>query len=94
MFFYSYFSGHGREILMEALGAKDPFGLAPAEIVERILVAGYTPVVDQPKHEPWRYIGTVSQVDRKDQTFLVAVSRDAEEIGLQEMRVDAYDPIK
>ncbi len=84
MFFYSYFSGHGREILVAALGAEDPFGLAPAEIVERVLAAGY-PVVDQPKEEPWRYVETVSQVDRDEHTFLVAVSRDAQEIGLQEM---------
>ena len=94
MFFYSYFSGHGREILVEALGVEDPFGLAPAEIVERILAAGFKPVVDQPKEEPWRYIGTVSQVDRDEQTFLVAVSRDAQEIGLQEMRADAYDQVE
>ncbi len=93
MFFYSYFSGHGRDILDEALGAEDPFGLAPAEIVERILASGYTPVLDQPKEEPWRYVGTVSQVERDEQTFLVAVSRDAEAIGLQEMRADAYDPV-
>ncbi len=94
MFFYSYFSGHGRQILVDVLGAEDPFGLAPAVIVERILASGYTPVVDRPKEEPWRYIGIVSQVDREDQTFLVAVSRDAEEIGLQEMRVDRYDTIE
>ena len=60
--------------------------------MERILAAGYKPVIDQPKTEPWRYTGTVSRVDRNEQTFLVAVSRDAQEIGLQEMRVDAYDP--
>ena len=92
MFFYSYYSGHGCEILAVSLGAEDPFGLAPAEIVERILAAGYKPVIDQPKTERSRYTGTVSLVDRKEQTFLVAVSRDAQEIGLQKMRVDAYDP--
>ncbi len=93
MFFYSYFSGHGREILADVLDAEDPFGMAPAEVVERILAAGYTPVVDQPKEEPWRYIGTVSQVERDEQAFLVR-SRDAEEIGLQEMRADRYDPVE
>ena len=94
MFFYSYYSGHGREILAEALGAEDPFSLSPAEIVERILAAGYVPVINQPKEEPWQCIGFVSQVDRDEQTFLVAVSRDAQEIVLQEIRADPYMPIK
>ncbi len=57
MFFYSYFSGHSREILVDVLGAEDSFGLAPADIVERILAAGYTPIVDQPKTEPWAFWG-------------------------------------
>ena len=86
MFFYSYFSGHGREILADVLGADDPFGIPPAEIVERVLTNGYTPVVDQPKTEMWRTVGTVTEVERDGQTFIVCVSRDAQEIGLQEAR--------
>ena len=94
MFFYSYYSGHGREILVDVLGAEDPFGLAPADIVERIIAAGYTPVIDQRKTEPWTFLGTVTTVARNGQAFMVAVSRDGESIGLQEIRADAYDPIK
>ncbi len=94
MFFYSYFSGHGREILVDVLGAEDSFGLAPADIVERILAAGYTPIVDQPKTEPWAFLGTVTTVARNGQAFMVAVSRDAEAIGLQEIRADAYDQVE
>ncbi len=45
MFFYSYFSGRGRAILADELNVNDAFALSPAEIVERILMAGYTPAV-------------------------------------------------
>ncbi len=43
---------------------------------------------------PWRTIGTVTEVEREEQTFIVSVSRDAEEISLQEMRGDRYDSVE
>ncbi len=94
MFYYSYFSCRGREILADVLGDDDPFAIPPAELVERILDQGYTPVIDRPKPEPWRTIGTVTEVEREEQTFIVSVSRDAEKISLQEMRIDAYNPVE
>ncbi len=90
MFYYSYFAGHGRAILAEELRAEDPFGLAPADIVERVLSAGHTPAVDRPRPEPWPQVGIITEVPRDGQTFLVAVGRDAEEISLQEVRADPY----
>ncbi len=94
MFFYSYFSGHGREILADVLGDPDPFAIPPAELVERILAQGYTPVLDRPNTEPWRTTGKVTSVERDGQTFIVCVSRDAEEISLQERREDRYDAVE
>ncbi len=39
-------------------------------------------------------LGTVTTVARNGQAFMVAVSRDAEAIGLQEIRADAYDQVE
>ena len=63
-------------------------------IVERILAAGFRPVMDRPKTEPWRSIGIVSEVERDGQMFILSVSHSAQEIGLQEVRADRYDSIE
>ena len=96
MLYYSWFSGHGRAILADDFGVEDPFGLAPGVIVHRIVAAGYTPAVERPKSEPLPTIGTVTEVEREGLIYLVAVSRDAEEISVQERRPrpDAYDPVE
>lgn len=91
MFYYSYFSGHGRALLADELGAEDPFSLSPAEIVERILAAGYPPNVEWLSHEPWPQLGIVTVIRRDGQSFHVAVSRDAERISLQEVRLSGYE---
>jgi hypothetical protein len=91
MVFYSYITGHGRALLADTLGVEDPFALEPAEIVERVLAAGYTPNLDRPNAESWPQIGIITEVPRDGQTFLVAVGRDAEEISMQEMRADPYE---
>lgn len=91
MFFYSYFSGRGRAILADELNVNDAFALPPAEIIERILMAGYMPAVESPRLEPWPQVGTVTEVRRGGLTFMVAVSRDEETIGLQEARHIGYD---
>ena len=44
--------------------------------------------------EMWPTIGRVFEVYREGQDFLVAISRDAEEISVQEIRVDSYMPIE
>ena len=51
MHYYPYFQYTGTYVLANALGATDPFALDPAEIVERVLSAGYTRVSD-PRSEP------------------------------------------
>ncbi len=90
MFYYSYFTGHGRVSLAHTLGTSDPFGLEPCKIIERILAAGFRPVLKKPKTEPWRTIGPVSEVAVDGQTFLIAVAKKAERISIQEVRADAY----
>ena len=92
MIYYILFSGRGRTLLANELGADDPFAMDPAEIVERVLAAGYTSEVARPKADPWRALGRVTTVHREGQVFIVAVSRDAHEISVQEERVDPYDP--
>ena len=94
MFYHSYFGGRGSESLAHTLGDSDPFGLAPKEIVKRILTAGFRPVADKPKSEPWRTVGTVTNVLWNNRSFMVAVSRDTQRISVQEMRADAYMPIE
>ena len=91
MFYYSHFTGRGKEILTAVLGAGDPFQLAPYEIVERVLKAGVTPVLDSRKTDLWRANGQVYEVRLAERNFLVAMSREAQQISVQEMRPDAYD---
>ncbi len=50
MFYYSCYSCRGLAALAYDLNVNDPFALAPAEIVERILMAGYTPAVKLARH--------------------------------------------
>ncbi len=90
MVFYNYFHSTGRRVLIDALACPDPFGISPREIVERILAAGYKPHVESPKTEPHHRTERVVAVQHRDQIFLVGISRDAEEISVQEVRVDAY----
>ncbi len=92
MFYYSCYSCRGLAALAYDLNVNDPFALALAEIVERILMAGYTPAVDLARPDPWSQAGTVTEVHRDGLVFLVAVSREEEMIGLQEARPDPHEP--
>ena len=92
--YYSWFHGRGRSILADDLGAEDPFGLAPGGIVDRIVAAGYTPAVEHPQAEPFHALGTVTEVEREGLVYLVSISRDAEEIGVQERREEAYEAVE
>ena len=90
MFFYQYFAGLGRDDLADAFASLDPFAVSPAELVERVIALGCMPLAELRKPEMWPTIGTVTEVKRAEQTFFVAVSRDAQEISVQEMRAEAY----
>ena len=91
MIFYSCFSCRGRAALVQALKVEDPFALTPAQIVERILLAGYSPALELPRLEPWQQVGTVTEVRRDGLTFMVAVSREEEMIGMQEVHEIGYE---
>lgn len=88
---YSYFAGRGRELLAEELGASDPFSLPGAEIVERMLAAGYTPDLESARRVPFPMSGLVDKIERDGQTFLVSIDSEAETIAVQEQRADAYE---
>ena len=94
MFYYSHFAGRGRDVLQAVLGTEDPFRLAPYEIVERVLKAGVTPVLDSRKTDLWRANGQVYEVRLAGRNFLVAISREAQHINVQEVRPDAHDPLQ
>ncbi len=94
MIFYTWFNAHGRRALAAGFGTEDPFGLAPGEIVDRIVDAGYAPWIAAPQPELLPMRGTVTEVEREGLIYFVSVSRDAEEIGVQEWRAEAYDPVK
>ncbi len=94
MFFYRYFAGFGRDDLADAFITADPFSLPPAEIVERVLAQGLGPELVEHRTQMWPTIGHVFEVQRDEQDFIVAVSRDAQEISVQEIRADPYLPIE
>jgi len=72
----------------------DPFALAPSDIAERVLMAGYGPVVELPGLEPWQHEGVETEVHRGGLRFLVTVSREGEMIGLQAVRSERYEGAK
>ncbi len=94
MIFYTWFNGQGLASLADDFGAEDPFGLAPADIVDRTVAAGYTPWVEAPQPELLPTLGTVTEVEREGVTFIVSVSRETAEIDVQERRAEAYDAMK
>ena len=94
MVYYTWFNAHGCRALADEFGAEDPFGLAPTDIVDRIVVAGYTPWIEAPQPELLPMLGAVTEVVHEGLTYFVSVSRDAEEIGVQERREESYDPVE
>ncbi len=92
--YYSWFHGHGRAVLADDLGADDPFGLAPGAIVDRIVAAGYTPAVEHSQDVLFPTLGVASEVEREGVKYLVSISRDEEQIGVQEWRAEVYDPVE
>ena len=84
--FYLYFNGHGREAIADTLGCIDPFALSAAEVVERVLALGNAPDLRKSRDEMWPTKGRVTEVERNGQAFLVALSWEAQEISVQEVR--------
>ncbi len=89
-FHYGYFVGQGRDLLKAELHADDPFGLSPAEIVDRLIAAGFVPILESELRHPLRTSGRIANVDRGEQRFIVAVDPAAETISVQDVRADAY----
>ena len=94
MVYYTWFNGHGRRALADEFGTEDPFDLAPSDIVDGIVAAGYTPWIEAPQPELLPMRGTVTVVEREGLAYLVSVSRDAEEVGVQERREEAYERVE
>lgn len=91
MFYYSCFSGQGRTALCKDLNVADPFALSPSEIVDRVLRAGFTPAVEHPLTQPWRQLGTSTEIIRDGMTFIVSVWSGGAMIGVQEVRLNRYE---
>ena len=94
MIYYTWFHGHGRRTLADDFGVEDPFGLEAGDIVGRIVAAGYTPWFEGPQPEFLPTLGVRSEVEREGLFYIVSVSRDSEEIDVQEVRSEAYDPVE
>ena len=70
----------------------DPFVLSPAEIVEKVLALGNAPDLGKSRDEMWPTKGRVYEVERSGQAFLVALSWEAKEISVQEVRDYEFGP--
>ena len=90
-YYYSYFVGHGRELLSEELHAPDPLSLSAAEIVERVIAAGYVARVEDEQRQPFPTSGRVDTIDRDGIRFIVSVALMSEAITVQEQRAEAYE---
>ena len=93
MIYYTWYHVRGRAILANDLEADDPFGVAPGDIVDRVVAAGFMPAIDASLSKALPPIGTVTEVEREGLSYLVSVSRDAEEIDVQERREEAYERV-
>ncbi len=96
MLYYTWFHRRGHATLVKKFGPADPFDMTPVEIVDSIVRAGCSPAIERPRHVLFRSVGRVSEVERDGHSFLVSISRDAEEISVQERREEPYhfDPFQ
>ena len=85
-YFYGIYAGQGHTALSEDLQASDPFGLAPASIVQRVLYAGHTADTERPQRAWFRSFGIVSIVDQDGQRFVVSIDTEGQRISVQEVR--------
>ena len=92
--YYLVYCQRGRSTLADDLRSDDPFGLEPLEIIDRVFALGSVPDAFKPRDTLWPTIGSVSEVVSDEGTYLVAIGRDAEEISVQEVEADAYDPVE
>ena len=91
-YFYSVAQIRGTGIMVALFEVDDPYSLPPSEIVEKLLALGHVPIIEHMRRESFPQYGRVSRVMRDEQCFLVAVSRDAQLISVQEIRFDPYPP--
>jgi hypothetical protein len=91
MVLYTCFNGQGQTVLADEFGVEDPFGMSPADIVDRVVGLGYKPWIEahQPRMLPG--FGFSTQIEREGLTYIVFISRDTQEIDVQEQRHEAYD---
>ncbi len=85
--YFFYFNARGHQALNDILGP-NPFILSPSEIIQRVLAAGYKPVMGQPRLYPWPQVGETHKVENGGQTFFVTISQDEVEISVQEVRTN------
>ncbi len=76
--YYLVYRQRGRATLADDFRAADPFGLAPHDIIAKVLALGSAPDVFEPRNKPWPTIGSVSEVVSDEEAYLVAIGRDAE----------------
>ena len=91
MIHYTWFNCYSRAVLAN-LDAVDPFDLAPGEIVERPVAAGYTPCIEAPQPDLLPMPGAVTECEGL--TYVVAISRETQEIDVQGRRAEAYETIQ
>ena len=89
-YFYSLAHLQGTGLMVDLFEVDDPYSMTASEIVERLLALGHMPVVYRMQRGPFQQFGVTSEVQWDGHTYLVAVSRDAELIGVQEVRTDPY----
>ncbi len=90
-YYYGYINAQGREFLAAELHHEDPLSLPPAEIVHRVLAAGYFPALASEQRYPIEAKGKFDDVDHANQRFIVAVDRVAETLFIQEVRTEPYE---
>lgn len=90
-YYYSFINAQGREFLASELHHDDPLSLPPAEIVDRVLAAGYFPYLPSEKRYPIEAKGKCDNVEHGSQRFIVAVDRAAETLFIQEVRTEPYE---
>ena len=90
-YYYGYINAQGREFLASELHHDDPLSLPPAEIVDRVLAAGYFPALVTEQRYPLEAKGKFDDVDHAGQHFIVAIDRAAETLFVQEVRTEPYE---
>ena len=81
------------KFLSHVLGTDDPFALDAADVVDRVLAAGYKVMTTHPFYDAAPGKGIVARVDRDGRMYFVGIDSHGETITVQEGRVVAYGPV-